>query len=452
MTDKSTALALETEPIGKLLFTYSLPAIAGMVIFSLYNIIDSIFIGHGVGALAISGLAVAFPIMNLTFAFGLLVGIGGASICSIRMGQKDLEGARLTLGNVTILNVITGVAFGALSLLFLDPTLRAFGAGPNTIGYARDFMRIMLFGLPVTYTLFNLNHVMRASGYPRKAMLSAVVTVGVNLILAPVFIFALQWGTAGAAAATVLSQCTGMLWVLAHFRNPQSFIHFQPGIYKLRPDIVKSIFSIGMSPFLMNICACVVVVFINIGLRDYGGDLAIGAYGIINRVLIMFVMIVMGLTQGMQPIVGYNYGAQQIRRVRQTLKYGIIAGAAITTAGLAASECFPEFIAAMFTDDKTLTELAVNGLRLSAPAFTLVGCQIVITNFFQSIGRAKLSIFLSLTRQLLFLIPALFILPRFLGLNGIWLSIPVSDVLAFITCILVFILFLKEARQRHPNV
>lgn len=452
MTDKSTALALETEPIGKLLFTYSLPAIAGMVIFSLYNIIDSIFIGHGVGALAISGLAVAFPIMNLTFAFGLLVGIGGASICSIRMGQKDLEGARLTLGNVAILNVITGVAFGALCLLFLDPTLLAFGAGPNTIGYARDFMRIILFGLPVTYTLFNLNHVMRASGYPRKAMLSAVVTVGVNIILAPVFIFALQWGTAGAAAATVLAQFTGMLWVLAHFRNPRSFIHFQPGIYKLRPDIVKSIFSIGMSPFLMNICACVVVVFINIGLRDYGGDLAIGAYGIINRVLIMFVMIVMGLTQGMQPIVGYNYGAQQIRRVRQTLKYGIVAGAAITTAGLAASECFPEYIAAMFTDDKTLTELAVNGLRLSAPAFTLVGCQIVITNFFQSIGRAKLSIFLSLTRQLLFLIPALFILPRFWGLNGIWLSIPVSDVLAFITCILVFMLFLREARERHPNV
>lgn len=452
MTDKSTALALETEPIGKLLFTYSLPAIAGMVIFSLYNIIDSIFIGHGVGALAISGLAVAFPIMNLTFAFGLLVGIGGASICSIRMGQKDLEGARLTLGNVAILNVITGVAFGALCLLFLDPTLLAFGAGPNTIGYARDFMRIILFGLPVTYTLFNLNHVMRASGYPHKAMLSAVVTVGVNIILAPVFIFALQWGTAGAAAATVLAQFTGMLWVLAHFRNPRSFIHFQPGIYKLRPDIVKSIFSIGMSPFLMNICACVVVVFINIGLRDYGGDLAIGAYGIINRVLIMFVMIVMGLTQGMQPIVGYNYGAQQIRRVRQTLKYGIVAGAAITTAGLAASECFPEYIAAMFTDDKTLTELAVNGLRLSAPAFTLVGCQIVITNFFQSIGRAKLSIFLSLTRQLLFLIPALFILPRFWGLNGIWLSIPVSDVLAFITCILVFMLFLREARERHPNV
>lgn len=451
MSDQNTAVALETESVGTLLFRYSLPAIAGMVVFSLYNIVDSIFIGHGVGALAISGLAVAFPIMNLTFAFGLLVGIGGASVTSIRMGQKNFVGATRVLGNVVVLNILTGFGFGLLCLVFLKPILLAFGASPDTLGYSYDFMQILLLGLPVTYTLFNLNHLMRASGYPRKAMLSALVTVGVNIILAPVFIFWLHWGIRGAAIATVLAQFTGMLWVLSHFRNPESFLHFQPGIYKLRKNIVKSILSIGMSPFLMNVCACAVVVIINIGLSEHGGDLAIGAYGIINRVLIMFVMIVMGLTQGMQPIVGYNYGAKQIGRVKQTLKYGVIGGAGITTFGLLASELFPGAIAAMFTNDETLIDLAVTGLRLTTPAFTLVGCQIVLTNFFQSIGRAKLSIFLSLTRQLLFLIPGLLILPRFWGLNGIWLSIPIADVLAFITCIGVFAMFRKELRHQHPQ-
>ncbi len=444
MTDDNTAAVLENEPVGKLLFRYSVPAVAGMVVFSLYNIIDSIFIGHGVGADALSGLAVAFPIMNLTFAFGLLVGIGGASVCSIRMGRQDLDGARRILGNVLVLSVITGVLFGAFSLAVLDKALWAFGAGPDTVGHARDFMQIILFGLPITYTLFNLNHLMRASGYPRKAMLSALVTVGCNIVLAPVFIFLLHRGMAGAAAATVLSQFTGMIWVLAHFRNPRSFLHFQSGIYALRPDIVKSVLAIGMSPFLMNVCACAVVAVANVGLREYGGDPAVGAYGIINRVLIMFVMIVMGLTQGMQPIVGYNYGAQRIDRVRLTLRYAVIAGTVVTVIGFAAAECLPGAVAALFTEDAVLTEFSVQGLRLCSLAFPLVGCQIVITNFFQSIGRAKLSIFLSLTRQLLFLIPGLILLPRFLGLDGIWIGFPVADLLAFVVTVLVFAMFLRE--------
>ncbi len=450
MRDDNTAAALENEPVGKLLFRYSLPAVAGMVVFSLYNIIDSIFIGHGVGADALSGLAVAFPIMNLTFAFGLLVGIGGASVCSIRMGRQDLDGARRILGNVLVLSVTTGVLFGAFSLGVLDKALWAFGAGPNTVGHARDFMQIILFGLPVTYTLFNLNHLMRASGYPGKAMLSALVTVGCNIVLAPVFIFWLHLGIAGAAAATVLSQFTGMLWVLAHFRNPQSFLHFQPGIYALRPDIVKSVLAIGMSPFLMNVCACAVVALANVGLHEHGGDPAVGAYGIINRVLIMFAMVVMGLTQGMQPIVGYNYGARRIDRVRRTLRYAVIAGTVVTAVGFAAAECLPGVIAALFTDDVVLTALSVRGLQLCSFAFPVVGCQIVITNFFQSIGRAKLSIFLSLTRQLLFLIPGLIVLPRCLGLDGIWISFPIADMLSFVVTILVFVMFLKERRTCRP--
>ena len=336
MADTSATLLLRTEPIGKLLLRYSLPAIAAMVVFSLYNIIDSIFIGHGVGPLAISGLAITFPVMNLTFALVLLVGIGGASICSIRLGQQDIDGATRVLGNVLLLGLINGVTFGLLSQLVLDPVLTAFGASEHTLPYARDFMQIILYGLPVTCTMFGLNHIMRATGYPQKAMLSAVLTVGMNIILAPIFIFWLKWGIRGAAIATVLSQCVGMVWVLSHFRNPKSTVHFRQGTFRLRWKIVSSIFSIGMSPFLLNVCACLVTVLINIGLKRYGGDMAIGAFGILNRILILFVMLVMGLTQGMQPIVGYNYGAQQFERVKQTLKYGVITGGLITTAGFLA--------------------------------------------------------------------------------------------------------------------
>ena len=445
MADTSATLLLRTEPIGKLLLRYSLPAIAAMVVFSLYNIIDSIFIGHGVGPLAISGLAITFPVMNLTFALVLLVGIGGASICSIRLGQQDIDGATRVLGNVLLLGLINGVTFGLLSQLVLDPVLTAFGASEHTLPYARDFMQIILYGLPVTCTMFGLNHIMRATGYPQKAMLSAVLTVGMNIILAPIFIFWLKWGIRGAAIATVLSQCVGMVWVLSHFRNPKSTVHFRQGTFRLRWKIVSSIFSIGMSPFLLNVCACLVTVLINIGLKRYGGDMAIGAFGILNRILILFVMLVMGLTQGMQPIVGYNYGAQQFERVKQTLKYGV------TTAGFLAGQFAPEIVSRMFTDDAGLIALSVEGMRLATLVFPLVGIQIVVGNFFQSIGKAKLSIFLSLTRQLLFLAPCLLILPRFFELKGIWISLPVSDSLSFVTSMGVLYMFLREMRRVHHS-
>lgn len=422
-----------------------------MVVFSLYNIIDSIFIGHGVGPLAISGLAITFPVMNLTFALVLLVGIGGASICSIRLGQQDIDGATRVLGNVLLLGLINGVTFGLLSQLVLDPVLTAFGASEHTLPYARDFMQIILYGLPVTCTMFGLNHVMRATGYPQKAMLSAVLTVGMNVILAPIFIFWLEWGIRGAAVATVLSQCVGMVWVLSHFRNPNSTVHFRRGTFRLRRKIVSSIFSIGMSPFLLNVCACLVTVLINIGLKQYGGDMAIGAFGILNRILILFVMLVMGLTQGMQPIVGYNYGAQQFERVKQTLKYGVITGGLITTAGFLAGQFTPEIVARMFTNDAGLISLSVEGMHLATLVFPLVGIQIVVGNFFQSIGKAKLSIFLSLTRQLLFLAPCLLILPRFFGLNGIWISLPVSDSLSFVASMGVLYMFLREMRRAHHS-
>ena len=281
MADTSATLLLRTEPIGKLLLRYSLPAIAAMVVFSLYNIIDSIFIGHGVGPLAISGLATTFPAMNLTFALGLLVGICGRSICSIRLGQQDIDGATRVLGNVLLLGLINGVTFGLLSQLVLDPVLTAFGASEHTLPYARDFMQIILYGLPVTCTMFGLNHIMRATGYPQKAMLSAVLTVGMNIILAPIFIFWLEWGIRGAAIATVLSVRRYGVGV-EPLPQSSSTVHFRQGTFRLRWKIVSSIFSIGMSPFLLNVCACLVTVLINIGLKRYGGDMAIGAFGILN--------------------------------------------------------------------------------------------------------------------------------------------------------------------------
>lgn len=438
---------LGTENIGKLLLQYSIPAIIGMTVTSLYNIIDSVFIGHGVGAIAISGLAITFPLMNLVMAFCQLLSTGGSAISSIRLGQKDLKGANLILGNVLVLCIIIAFAFGALFYIFLDPILLFFGASESTLPYARDFMQIILMGTPISFTMIGLNNIMRATGYPKKAMITSMFTVGANIILAPVFIFYFGWGIRGAATATVISQFLGMIWILCHFFDKESYVRFQKGIFKLKKRIVLSIFGIGMSPFLMNVCACMVVIIINNSLQTYGGDLAIGAYGIINRVLMLFVMIVLGMTMGMQPIIGYNYGAHQFERVKLTLKKGIMVGVGITTVGFLACEIFPHFVSAMFTDSNDLIELANTGLRICVLMFPFVGCQIVITNFFQSIGKAKISIFLSLSRQLLFLLPGIIFLPRIMhGVNGVWTSMPISDFIAFVASVLMLLYHIKKMK------
>lgn len=438
---------LGTENVGKLLLQYSIPAIIGMTLTSLYNIIDSVFIGHGIGAMAISGLAISFPLMNLLVAFCTLVGVGGATISSIRLGQKDVEGAENVLGNVTVLCVINSIFYGGITLLFLDKILFFFGASHETLPYARDFMQIILLGSPITYVMIGLNNIMRATGYPKKAMLSSMLTVGCNIILAPIFIFWLDWGIRGAATATILSQFAGMIWVLGHFMQKESYVRFKKGIFRLKRRIVENIFGIGMSPFLMNVCASAVVIIFNNSLLQYGGDLAIGAYGILNRLLMLFVMIVLGLTMGMQPIVGYNHGAHKFDRVKKTLKYCMISGFCITSFGFIFSELFPDLVVNMFTDDKELTALARTGLQIGVMMFPFVGIQIVISNFFQSIGKAKISIFLSLSRQLLYLLPCLLLFPRWWGLDGIWFSMPVSDLLAFITACLMLAHHIKKLNK-----
>ena len=441
MAQQTDPRILGTEPIGKLLLQYSIPAIIGMTITSLYNIIDSIFIGHGVGPMAISGLAITFPLMNLVVAFCVLISAGGATISSIRLGQKDIKGATDVLGNTLMLCLTNAVLFGGLAYLFLDPILFFFGASTGTLPYARDFMQVILLGTPITYTMIGLNNVMRATGYPKKAMLTSLVTVIANVIIAPVFIFHFGWGIRGAAMATVLSQFIGMIWVVNHFRNKESFVHFMPGFWKMKKRIIGSIFSIGMSPFAMNVTACIIVILINNSLQKYGGDMAIGAYGILNRLL-------MGLTMGMQPIVGYNYGAQKIDRVKHTLRLGIIVGVLITSSGFIICELFPHTVSAIFTDSDELIDMASSGLRICTLMFPFVGAQIVISNFFQSIGMAKISIFLSLSRQLVYLLPGLLLLPPLYGVKGVWISMPVSDGLAFVTAVVILMVYIKKVKEK----
>lgn len=451
MIDKQSPQILSTAPIAKLLLQYSIPAIIAMTVSSLYHIIDSIFIGQGVGAWAIAGLAVTFPLMNLVIAFCNLVGIGGATISSIFLGQHDEVRATETLHNVVWLCLICSICFGGFSLLFLDKILLFFGASTDTLPYAREFMQVMLIGTPVAYVFLGLNNVMRSTGYPTKAMLSSIISVIANVILAPIFIFVLDWGIRGAAIATLLSQMTGLIWVLIHFFNKNSFVHFDSRYNKLKLSIVGRIFSIGLSPFLMNACSCLVVIIINRSFIEYGGDLAVGAYGITNRVLMLFAMVAMGITQGMQPIIGYNYGARQNNRVHRTLVYGIVAATIVTSLGFVMAQLVPMPVVRLFTTDATLIDMASNGLRISCMAFCLIGGQIVISNFFQSIGKAKVSIFLSLSRQLIFLIPLLLILPGIYGINGVWASLPLSDTIAFFVAITALWIYLRREKKQQKS-
>ncbi len=451
----SSPLTLGTSSISRLLVQYSVPAIIASVAVSLYNIIDSIFIGHGVGPMAIAGLAITFPLMNLVVAFVTLIAVGGATISSIFMGQKNESRATDCVNNVMVLCLIHSVVFGGLTLIFLDDILLFFGATPETIGYAREFMRIILYGTPITYVFIGLNNLMRATGYPKKAMVSALLSVAVNVVLAPLFIFVFDWGIAGAATATICAQTAAFIWVLSHFMSKKSFIHFKRGNRWLAPSIIKRIYSIGLSPFLMNVCACVVVVFINRALLDYGGansNLGVGAYGIINRTSMFFVMVVFGVTQGMQPILGFNYGADKWDRVKRTLYIGIWIGVGITLMGFAITESFPDTISGMFTDDATLTTIARDGFRIYFIFFPVVGAQIVIQNFFQSIGKPQISIFLSLTRQLLFLLPLLLILPRYFGVKGVWASLCGSDLIAFIVAMVTMLVMMRRLNRHFKGL
>ena len=432
---------------------YALPSIIAMVSSSLYNMIDSIFIGHGVGPLAISGLALTMPLMNLAAAFGAMVGVGSAALTSIRLGQGNKLAAEHILGNVLLLNVTMGLMFTFLGLYFLDDLLYLFGASESTVGYARDFMRIIMAGNVVTHIYFGLNHQLRVSGYPRKSMMIMLISVGVNVVLAWLFIFVFGWGIKGSALATVLAQTVSLCIQIAHFSDPSHFIHFKSGIFRFRWDIVRNIIGIGMAPFFIQSCACVVVILINNAMRDHGGDLSIGAYGIVNRVAFIFVMVVMGLNQGMQPIVGYNYGAGKYDRVIKVLWMTVGWATLIMSAGFAVSELFPYAVVRLFVsedgggDAVALIDMAAHGLKIIMMMFPVVGFQIVAGNFFQFIGKAKRAILMSVTRQMLFIVPLLLVLPERWGTDGVWYSMPIADGVSVLLAAVLLVLQLRKFRR-----
>lgn len=430
MESERMPVALGTESIGKLLLQYAIPSVIAMTASSIYHITASAFIGQGVGPLAISGLAITFPLINLAAAFGSLVGVGAATLMSLRLGQKDYGSANHILGNVFMLNLIFGLSYTLVIMLFLDPILYFFGASPETIPYARDYMVVITIGNVVTHLYFGLNALLRATGNPSKSMLATVYSVIINIVLTPLFIYGLNWGIKGAALATVIAQTTMLIWQIRFFSDRKSSIRLQRGIFGLKKQIVMDSLSIGMAPFLMNAAASVIVIVINRSLIKYGGDLAVGAYGIINRVAALFAMVVFGLNQGMQPIAGYNFGARQYRRVTSVLKMTIALATIVMTIGFLTAELFPYAVSSLFTRDQGLSDIVVPGLRIVMISAPIAGFQMVTSNFFQSIGLARKAIYLSLTRQIIFLLPCLLILPTLFGVNGVWYSMPAADILS----------------------
>lgn len=434
--------------IRDLLMQYAVPAIIAMTASSLYNMVDSIYIGHikDVGSYAISGLAVTFPLMNLATALGTLVGVGASTILSMLLGQKNYEAAGKVLLNEVMLNVIIGVSFSVVTLAFIDPILIFFGASGNTLPFARDYMAIILLGNVITHLYFGLNNMIRASGNPKLAMSLTIFTVVSNTIMDPIFIFVLDLGIKGAAVATVLCQAMALAYALRYYLDQKQFIHLPRHLrdYRLDLRIAKDSLTIGLGPFLMNSASCIVTMFINQQLGKYGGDLAIGAYGIVNRISFFFVMINMGFNQGMQPIAGYNFGARKYTRVKHVFKLTLICASVVSCVGFLVSEFLPDLAVSLFTNDPELKMLADKGLRIMNMAFALVGFQMVATNFFQSLGMVHKSILLSLSRQLLFLVPLIYFLPMYFGHKGVWMSFPIADSISIIlTAVLLAALFRK---------
>ena len=448
MDNKQATLELGQKPVGRLLWQYALPAIVAMTASSLYNIIDRAMIGQVVGPEAIAGLGITFPFMNLSAAFGAAVGVGASTCISVKLGQRDYKTAEHLLGNTVTLNLIVGFLFMVVCLVFLDPILRFFGASDVTLPYAREFMVVILLGNMVTHMYFGMNAVLRAVGKPRHAMYATLFTVGCNIVLVVAFVWWFRWGIRGAALATITSQSLALCWQMWLFSDKKELLHLRRGIYRLKGELVRNIVSIGVSPFLMQTTSCIIVIFMNNQFVRYGGDMAVGAYSIANSMVMVFFMFVMGMNQGMQPIVGYNFGAEKYDRMLRCLWLTITAATAILLVGWSLSMLFPRQIARIFTTDPHLLELSARGIKLDMLVFFVVGSQAVITNFFQCIGRVKISIFLSLSRQLFMLLPLAYILPHFWQLDGVWYSMPASDFASFSMTIPMLWWYIRSLRPK----
>ena len=445
----SRTAELGTAPIHKLLFRYAMPAIIAMTATSMYNIVDSIYIGHGCGALALGALTVAKPFMDICAAFGSLVGVGASSLLAIYLGEKDYDRANRVLGNVIVMNIILSAIVMAVGLIWLDPILLAFGASEDTLGFAHDYMEIILYGNILTHIYFGLNAMLRSAGHPRFSMTATIVAVVVNIILDPLFIFGMEMGVRGAALATVISQAVAVVWQFTKFMDKNELVRFHRGIWRLNKHITSRALAIGMSPFLYNIAHCFVVIIINNQLKHFGGDLAIASYGVINRLTFVFAMVVMGLNQGMQPIAGYNYGAKQFDRVLKVFYTTCAYATGVMGIVFLLGECCPEVVTKMFTHDPMLIDLTIKPMRIICSTMLIIGFQMVTGNLFTSIGKAGKAIFLSLTRQVLYLIPLALLLPLAFAdpLDGVWWSIPVSDTLSAFTAVIVLLSARKSLQE-----
>lgn len=444
-------LNLERKKISSLVWEYSLPAIVGTLVNTLYNIVDRIFIGQGVGAMAISGLAITFPVTILASSLGLLVGVGAASRISLSLGEKRKDTAEQILGNSLLLTIVFNIIIMSLFYIFLDEILIAFGATENTLPYAREYLQIVLLGNVFVSLCYSFNNMMRASGYPKKAMVTMLIGAVLNIILDPIFIFVFKMGISGVAWATVISMFIGMLFVMHHFVQEDSIIKLKMKYVRFNKHIILAIVSIGMSPFLMQIAASGVAVLMNTSLIKHGGDLAVGAFGILNSMTLVIVMLIVGLNQGTQPILGYNYGAKKFGRVQDTFIYTLKIATIMSTTGFLIGIFFPRTFASAFTRDTSLLDIAEAGIRIGLLAFPVVGFQIVAGSFFQSIGQAKKAIIQSLSRQILFLVPALLILPELFGLTGVWIAMPIADFLSSMLSLYLLIGQIKIIRKMEEE-
>ncbi|HCF71887.1 MAG TPA: MATE family efflux transporter [Syntrophomonas sp.] len=450
MEDKTRVLG--EKPVGKLLVEFSIPAIVGTVANSLYTIIDRLFVGNVVGADAIAGMSLTMPISFVIMAFGMLIGVGSGSLISIRLGENKKEEAEKILGNAFMLSLIISVVVSGIFLLTLNPLLTHFGASPKTLPYARQFISIILYGSLFQYLSFGLSAVIRAEGNPRVAMGVMLINAGINIVLDFIFIYLLGFGLRGTAVATVISQAVSATWVLLYFRGKTSVLKLRGRNMALQMNILKGIFAIGMAPFFMQLIASVVNILYNRGLAQYGGDAAIGAFGIINTITMFILMPIFGINQGAQPIIGYNYGALEFGRVKKTLKLAIIAATGIVTFGFVLTEVFPAQVLGAFTSDEELIDIGIDGMRIFLLALPIVGLQIVSANFFQAIGKAFKALMLSMLRQVIVLIPTLIIMPHFFGLEGVWIASPISDVVASLITVLVLLPEMRILGQKEQEM
>jgi putative MATE family efflux protein len=445
MADPRQVHDLEQEKIGKLMWKYFLPSFASMMANALYNIVDRIYIGQGVDALALSGLSVIFPLMIIVMAFSMLVGIGSSVRVSISLGEKDYPRANRILGNALFMSLVMGLTLMVIGFLISDKILLIFGAGPETLAYASDYFNIILAGIPFSLTGYALNNVIRAEGNPRIAMISIFISAGINIVLDPVFIFGFDMGVKGAALATIIAQAVLCVWVLRHFRSKRSVTRLSLPYIAPDPYIIRYIISIGFAPFAMNVASSIVTGVMNTLFIRYGGDISVGAMGIVHSSTMMLMMTIISINMAIQPIVGFNYGAGLYCRVKESVMKAIKYATLIATAGWLICMLIPGAVISIFNSDSMeLREAGVLGLRIYCAVLPVVGYQIIASTYFQAIGKARLAAFLSLLRQIIVLLPLIIILPHFWGVTGVWIANPIADVVA---AVVSFFFFRRELRK-----